>query len=221
MGSEGAPAWLEFTCTTGWSARAWPPSGPAPALGALAAEMPKEAAEAAVGELPARCVGSPMPGLLPPLPPLPAGAVTGGKAGAACPAPSGRRLAAVGTTRVSLRSSPTVAAGAAGALERLKAAKSPGAEPKSGSRIGSKLLCSCRVWLLISISAIGLCRAWASSTVNSPEATASRKASCSSRRRRISRRVSRGCWPVRKASRSAERSASRRARRDIGRAAPF
>ena len=217
---------MEFTCTTGWSARAWPPSGPAPALGALAAEMPKEAAEAAVGELPARCVGSPMPGLLPPLPALPTGAVTGGKAGAACPAPSGRRLAAVGTTRVSLRSSPTVAAGALGKPGALGAAlvrlgPSSGPEPKSGSRIGSKLLCSCRVWLLISISAIGLCRAWASSTVNSPEATASRKASCSSRRRRISRRVSRGCWPVRKASRSAERSASRRARRDIGRAAPF
>ena len=155
-----------------------------------------------------------------------------------CPAPSGIRLAAVGTTRVSLRSSPGVTTGVLGAATEALAAgalgkpgvlgaalarlgPSPGPEPKSGSRIGSKLLCSCRVWLLISISAIGLCSACASSTVNSPEATASRKASCSSRRRRISRRVSRGCWPVRKASRSAERSASRRARRDIGRAAPF
>lgn len=190
-----------------------------------------------MGELLARCVGSPTLGPLPPLAALAALAAavfTGGKVGAVvCPAPSGIRLAAVGTTRVSLRSSPGVTTGALGAatgalgkpgalgaaLARL--GPSSGPEPKSGSRIGSKLLCSCRVWLLISISAIGLCRAWASSTVNSPEATASRKASCSSRRRRISRRVSRGCWPVRKASRSAERSASRRARRDIGRAAPF
>ena len=62
-------------------------------------------------------------------------------------------------------------------------------------------------------SASGSCNALACSGVISPAATAARSAAASWRRRLSSRRVRRGCCPVRMASRSAARSACRIARR--------